>query len=692
MTKPALCQAGLPACCWPYAAPHACFMENTHWEDGKESPWSKTHKKGEFEGIKIPFGARVLFEPNASRPNDVPGKWEPDSIDGIFVGYEMAPGYTWSKRYIVWAVTDFDGLKLRKNILAEEFQIREPFRVSRLVVPAGDWTFPLKDRYELINSKIEGDKERAELDAPLFVAPETADPALQEQALLEPTNYAIENIPRDIDNPCANLTVDSDDDLGADINEEEKDDQPDQHEAGGASTTGGGDSGGQEIQNEDSATSGEITGSGTSEPVGPQPTSTSTPTSSSSPLPSSSSSSAAPLGKPTRKGTHGEIFVDGAGKRLQCSSYWRGDSQICTWYEIDESGARILGSSFKPSNIGTKAWAKMTEEQKLEAIAKHSSNTAGVVIECAPLGVHGLQNTTLAAQVLAWSNHDNKLEDDIGLEDYCITPDPASKLQPEVAPPDQIPPWEHWDQCIAQEDEHKKAHAKAFRVALAANPCTTAAGASTSGDCTKGAVVGKGASTFAATRRGKDLIPAMPTIPYEPKHRPKLRQRIPFNACVARPVSKAERKLKPKAMQEMMKEWKRLRDMGTWDDASVRAWRDVAREARDKNEEVHFGYLLGLCFEKGSELLDGHTDEKFKGHSVFQGDRVVNQNFEVALFQDLGSSPATLEASRARDAFGYAPGHAMQVADAPAPDVQADLKKTPCWVDLPEEAWPEDPA
>ena len=59
MAKPALCRAGLPACCWPYAAPHACVMENTHWEDGKESPWSLTHKKGEFDGIKIPFGARV---------------------------------------------------------------------------------------------------------------------------------------------------------------------------------------------------------------------------------------------------------------------------------------------------------------------------------------------------------------------------------------------------------------------------------------------------------------------------------------------------------------------------------------------------------------------------------------------------------------------------------------------------------
>ena len=113
-------------------------MENTHWEDGQESPWAKTHKQGEFDGIKIPFGARVWFKPNTSRPADVPGKWEPDGLEGVFAGYEMAPGYTWTKRYIVWAVTDFDGLKLRKNIPAEEFNIREPFRVSRLVVPAGD--------------------------------------------------------------------------------------------------------------------------------------------------------------------------------------------------------------------------------------------------------------------------------------------------------------------------------------------------------------------------------------------------------------------------------------------------------------------------------------------------------------------------------------------------------------------------
>ena len=129
----------------------------------------------------------------------------------------------------------------------------------------------------------------------------------------------------------------------------------------------------------------------------------------------------------------------------------------------------------------------------------------------------------------------------------------------------------------------------------------------------------------AITSKGKHIIPAMPTKPYEPAHRPKLRQKLPINACVARPVTKAERRREPKAQAVMLEEWARLRKMGTWDDYSVRGWRRVAREAREANEEVHFGYLLGLCFEKGSELPKGHDDRKFKGRTVFQGDRVVNQ-------------------------------------------------------------------
>ena len=97
MARTVLCAAGFPACMWPCAAPYV-FQHNTHWEDGQESPWSMTHKKGEFTGAKIPLGARVLFKPSATRPNDIPQKWEPDALEGVFAVYYIQPGYTWSKQ------------------------------------------------------------------------------------------------------------------------------------------------------------------------------------------------------------------------------------------------------------------------------------------------------------------------------------------------------------------------------------------------------------------------------------------------------------------------------------------------------------------------------------------------------------------------------------------------------------------
>ena len=148
--------------------------------------------------------------------------------------------------------------------------------------------------------------------------------------------------------------------------------------------------------------------------------------------------------------------------------YYRGENQICTWYGIDESGSRKLGTSFRPPSIQPKAWVKMTEEQKLEAIAKHSSTKAGVVIECAPLGVAGLRDTAIAAQVSKWPEHKPPHEDEVGLENYCIKPQPDHP--PELAPVDQLPPDEYWDKCIDDEKHQKQACAAAFRVALAAVP------------------------------------------------------------------------------------------------------------------------------------------------------------------------------------------------------------------------------
>ncbi len=68
-----------------------------------------------------------------------------------------------------------------------------------------------------------------------------------------------------------------------------------------------------------------------------------------------------------------------------------------------------------------------------------------------------------------------------------------------------------------------------------------------------------------------------------------------FPACVARPVSRPEMQASKPAMDACDREWKRLQDKGVWDIRTVREWRDVAREARDADEQIHMGRWFGLC-------------------------------------------------------------------------------------------------
>ena len=157
-----------------------------------------------------------------------------------------------------------------------------------------------------------------------------------------------------------------------------------------------------------------------------------------------------------------------------------------------------------------------------------------------------------------------------------------------------------------------------------------------------------------------------------PSHRVKVGNRwFPFNACVARPVGKAELAKAPAAQKAMDAEWQRLRDKDVWDEDHPREWAEVRREADRKGQEVHMGHLFGICVETNSEM--DASFRKYKGRVVFQGNRVINQNDDAAIFEDLGSSPATLEASRAADAFGAAPGHALEVADAEQAYAQAEM-------------------
>ena len=180
------------------------------------------------------------------------------------------------------------------------------------------------------------------------------------------------------------------------------------------------------------------------------------------------------------------------------------------------------------------------------------------------------------------------------------------------------------------------------------------------------------------------------------------------NAMVARPVRPAELKSNKNAQAKMQEEIDKLVKRDVWDLSGVRSWRDVATEARSKGHKAHRGNVFGICVEKGSELPLGHPERKFKGRYVYQGNQVRDEYNEAALFNELGSSPATLEGAKAVDVWGLVAGHAIQQADASAAYTQALLGnetpqgsilkgvtackvKTTTWVTLPPEARPKRP-
>ena len=73
---------------------------------------------------------------------------------------------------------------------------------------------------------------------------------------------------------------------------------------------------------------------------------------------------------------------------------------------------------------------------------------------------------------------------------------------------------------------------------------------------------------------------------------------------------------------------------------------------------------------------------------VYQGNNVKDEHGGVALFQELSSAPATMQAGKSCDTWGLNHGHTIQQADAVQAYVQAKLKGDPTWVRLPREQWP----
>ena len=127
---------------------------------------------------------------------------------------------------------------------------------------------------------------------------------------------------------------------------------------------------------------------------------------------------------------------------------------------------------------------------------------------------------------------------------------------------------------------------------------------------------------------------------------------------------------------------------GCWDESRVRPWKEVSREAKATGVTVHVGRIFDICVEKNPELPAGDPRRKYKGRVVFRGNEVRGQDWNYAMFQELSSCPATLEAAKAADCYGLLPGHAIEQSDAEQAYTQSKLGGTPTWVRLRRERWP----
>jgi len=131
-----------------------------------------------------------------------------------------------------------------------------------------------------------------------------------------------------------------------------------------------------------------------------------------------------------------------------------------------------------------------------------------------------------------------------------------------------------------------------------------------------------------------------------------------------------------------------LRKIGCWDEKGVRPWAEVSAEARADNRKQHVGRIFEICVEKNSELAVDDPSRKYKGRVVFQGNQAKDENWEAAMFQELSSCPATMEAGKAADCFGMMPGHDLQQGDAVQSYTQSRLGGVETWIRLPEDQQP----
>ena len=119
----------------------------------------------DFVGPEIPFGAAVIFVPAESKKSGHLHKWGPTGRLGVFAGYDLQPGSTWTGGgVLVWDLAEFEGVPLLQEAQYMKHSLQFPHKTRRVQLADNDITFPLRHRYRITNYTLERREEAKRLE------------------------------------------------------------------------------------------------------------------------------------------------------------------------------------------------------------------------------------------------------------------------------------------------------------------------------------------------------------------------------------------------------------------------------------------------------------------------------------------------------------------------------------------------
>ena len=134
-TRADLEQAGTGVKLWPLAAQHHAMALNlTERFDSRSIPCEDRFGEA-FEGLMVPFKAKVLYWNNPKQNVTGESKFSATGVDGAFLGYHIQPGFNWRKEYLVAPLQGF-----KQALEAGNLQV---LRSKRMELPPGKFVFPL---------------------------------------------------------------------------------------------------------------------------------------------------------------------------------------------------------------------------------------------------------------------------------------------------------------------------------------------------------------------------------------------------------------------------------------------------------------------------------------------------------------------------------------------------------------------